>query len=138
MSLYESFLKEAVETTQIIKDELKNDPVNFFFCFSCFSQLIFFLVHRQTFKPAATAGAAREGGEKLSDGVWLYSYVAWIRLSKMIERNLATIDNGKQQIFKTTITTTDSDKSSETSTKKVTKAADVVRMYDLLLQVRIH
>ena len=28
MSLYESFLKEAVETLQIIKDELKNDPVS--------------------------------------------------------------------------------------------------------------
>ena len=27
MSLYESFLKEAVETLQIVKDELKNDPV---------------------------------------------------------------------------------------------------------------
>lgn len=27
MSLYESFLKEAVETLQIAKDELKNDPV---------------------------------------------------------------------------------------------------------------
>ncbi len=28
MSLYESFLKEAVETLQIAKDELKNDPVS--------------------------------------------------------------------------------------------------------------
>jgi hypothetical protein len=28
MSLYESFLKEAVETLQIVKDELKNDPVS--------------------------------------------------------------------------------------------------------------
>ena len=28
MSLYESFLKEAVETSQIVKDELKNDPVS--------------------------------------------------------------------------------------------------------------
>jgi hypothetical protein len=30
MSLYESFLKEAVETLQIVKDELKNDPVRIF------------------------------------------------------------------------------------------------------------
>lgn len=30
MSLYESFLKEAVETSQIVKDELKNDPVSLF------------------------------------------------------------------------------------------------------------
>lgn len=30
MSLYESFLKEAVETLQIVKDELKNDPVSLF------------------------------------------------------------------------------------------------------------
>ena len=28
MSLYESFLKEAVETLQITKDELKNDSVS--------------------------------------------------------------------------------------------------------------
>lgn len=27
MSLYESFLKEAMETLQLVKDELKNDPV---------------------------------------------------------------------------------------------------------------
>ena len=27
MSLYESFLKEAVETLQTVKEELKNDPV---------------------------------------------------------------------------------------------------------------
>lgn len=92
-------------------------------------------IARQTFKPAltATAGVAREGGEKLSDGVWLYSYIVWIRLSKMIERNLAMIDNGKQQIFKTAAP--ENEKSSEASTKKVTKSADVVRMYDLLLQV---
>lgn len=28
MSLYESFLKDAVETLQLVKDELKNDPVH--------------------------------------------------------------------------------------------------------------
>jgi hypothetical protein len=28
MSLYESFLKEAVETLQIVKDEVKTDPVS--------------------------------------------------------------------------------------------------------------
>ncbi|CAF1132775.1 unnamed protein product [Adineta steineri] len=114
MSLYESFLKEAVETLQIAKDELKNDP---------------------TFKPvpaSAAAGATPSTNEKLSDGVWLYSYIAWIRLSKMIERNLAMIDNAKQQTFKTT--TSDTDKTDATSAKKVTKSADIVRMYDLLLQ----
>jgi hypothetical protein len=30
MSFYESFLKEAMETLQIVKDELKNDPVSVF------------------------------------------------------------------------------------------------------------
>lgn len=53
----------------------------------------------------------------------------------MIERNLAMIDNGKQQIFKTN--TTDSQNSDASSAKKNTKSADVVRMYDLLLQVKI-
>jgi hypothetical protein len=52
----------------------------------------------------------------------------------MAERNLAMIDNGKQQIFKTA--TTDAEKTGETSTKKVAKSADIIRMYDLLLQVR--
>jgi signal recognition particle subunit SRP68 len=116
MSFYESFLKEAMETLQIVKDELKNDP---------------------TFKPipvsAASSSAARESNDKLSDGVWLYSYIAWIRLSKMIERNLAMIDNGKQQIFKAT--TSETEKVDATLAKKVAKPADIIRMYDLLLQV---
>jgi hypothetical protein len=54
----------------------------------------------------------------------------------MIERNLAMIDNGKQQIFKTT--TSDTEKVDGPSAKKVTKPADIVRMYDLLLQVSDH
>jgi signal recognition particle subunit SRP68 len=113
MSLYESFLKEAVETLQIVKDELKNDP---------------------TFKPIPVSSSTtpRDNNEKLSDGVWLYSYIAWIRLSKMIERNLAMIDNGKQQIFKAN--PSENEKSDATSVKKITKPADIVRMYDLLLQ----
>lgn len=51
----------------------------------------------------------------------------------MIERNLAMIDNGKQQIFKTN--TAETEKVDTTSTKKTTKSADIIRMYDLLLQV---
>ncbi|CAF4482455.1 unnamed protein product, partial [Rotaria magnacalcarata] len=50
----------------------------------------------------------------------------------MIERNLAMIDNGKQQIFK--IATADSEKADAASAKKVPKLADIIRMYDLLLQ----
>jgi hypothetical protein len=50
----------------------------------------------------------------------------------MIERNLAMIDNGKQQIFKATPS------DNEKSAKKITKPADIVRMYDLLLQVNDH
>lgn len=113
MSLYESFLKEASETIQILKLDLKNDP---------------------TFKSAPTPGtaAARDNNEKLSDGVWLYSYITWIRLSKMIERNSAMIDNGKQQIFKAP--TNEKQSENETVSKKIIKAPDVVRMYDLLLQ----
>ncbi|CAF0816975.1 unnamed protein product [Didymodactylos carnosus] len=115
MSLYESFLKEAVETLQIVKDELKNDP---------------------TYKPVRDASVV--SNEKLSDNVWLYSYISKIRLSKMIERNLAMIDNAKQQIFKAPATTTTTKNSGEdmllTTSKKITKPADIVRMYDLLLQ----
>lgn len=51
----------------------------------------------------------------------------------MIERNLAMIDNGKQQVFKTNVET--SEKADAASTKKVSKPADIIRMYDLLLQV---
>jgi hypothetical protein len=51
----------------------------------------------------------------------------------MIERNLAMIDNGKQQIFKAT--TSETEKVDATSAKKVAKPADIIRMYDLLLQV---
>lgn len=54
----------------------------------------------------------------------------------MIERNLAMIDNGKQQIFKTN--TSDTEKIDTTSAKKVAKPADIIRMYDLLLQVNDH
>jgi hypothetical protein len=52
----------------------------------------------------------------------------------MIERNLAMIDNGKQQIFKAN--PSENEKSDATSVKKITKPADIVRMYDLLLQVK--
>lgn len=135
MSFYESFLKEAVETLQLVKDELKNDPVSNLATVGDSLQRV---VRRfQTFKsiPISSATAAASAGtDKLSDGVWLYSYIAWIRLTKMIERNLAMIDNGKQQIFKTAANETE--KTGGTSTKKSTKAPDVVRMYDLLLQVR--
>lgn len=93
---------------------------------------------RQTFKPvpasaAPASGATREGAEKLSDGVWLYSYIAWIRLSKMLERNSAMIENGKQQVFKTAAT--DAEKADGAAARKATKSADLIRMYDLLLQV---
>jgi hypothetical protein len=54
----------------------------------------------------------------------------------MIERNLAMIDNGKQQISKTS--TSDAEKIDAKSAKKITKPADIVRMYDLLLQVNDH
>lgn len=84
--------------------------------------------------PGSTA-SARDSNEKLPDDVWIYSYIVWIRLSKMIERNSAMIDNGKQQIFKSA--DIDGQNSNSSTTKKVTKAADVVRMYDLLLQVRL-
>jgi len=52
----------------------------------------------------------------------------------MIERNLAMIDNGKQQIWKSS--TVDNEKNDNQS-KKVTKPADIIRMYDLLLQVNL-
>ena len=51
----------------------------------------------------------------------------------MIERNLAMIDNGKQQIFKSSPSETE--KTDDKTAKKVSKPADIVRMYDLLLQV---
>lgn len=83
--------------------------------------------------PTSTAASARDNNEKLSDAAWLNSYIAWIRLSKMIERNSAMIDYGKRQIFKATSDVSES--GTGTMAKKVTKAADIVRMYDLLLQV---
>ena len=49
----------------------------------------------------------------------------------MIERNLAMIENGKQQVFKSA----DAEKADVAGGKKVTKAADLIRMYELLLQV---
>ena len=51
----------------------------------------------------------------------------------MIERNLAMIENGKQQIFK--FAATDAEKADATAARKATKSADLIRMYDLLLQV---
>ena len=53
----------------------------------------------------------------------------------MIERNLAMIDNGKQQIFKSLSSETEN--TDGTGTKKVSKPVDIVRMYDLLLQVSV-
>jgi hypothetical protein len=49
MSLYESFLKEAVETLQIVKDELKNYPVSSFKNYSEF-QILFLNRHLNQFQ----------------------------------------------------------------------------------------
>jgi signal recognition particle subunit SRP68 len=82
--------------------------------------LFFYLF--QNFK-AAQRGQAIEG--KISNQHYLHSYLMYIRLSKTVERNLLMIDKLKQYLPGKPVP----------EGHKITKPQDLVRLYDIIIQV---
>ena len=80
---------------------------------------------KQVFK-AAIRGQQVEG--KISNQHYLYSYLTNLRLKISIERNLLLIENLRQYL---------PDQQVEEG-RKITKPQDLVRLYDIIIQVRNH
>ena len=76
----------------------------------------------QNFK-AALRGQPVEG--KISNQHYLHSYLTYLRLTKTIERNLLLIDNLKRYLPDKKIP----------EGHKITKPQDLVRLYDIIIQV---
>lgn len=63
---------------------------------------------------------------KISNQHYLYSYLTYLRLKISIERNLLLIENLRQYL---------PDQQVEEG-RKITKPQDLVRLYDIIIQVR--
>ena len=70
---------------------------------------------------------------------FLHSYLTYIRLTKTVERNLLMVDSLKSN-FPTVLLQSNYSESSQSaagsSSKKITKPEDLVRIYDIILQVQ--
>ena len=62
---------------------------------------------------------------KISNQHYLHSYLSYIKLSKTIERNLLLIDNLKNYLPGGKVE----------EGRKITKPQDLVRLYDIIIQV---
>ncbi|CAF0795053.1 unnamed protein product [Brachionus calyciflorus] len=107
MEIYESILKESVDTIQIVRDELKLDP------------------HFQTIQK----GASLQPDDKPSNLLLLFAYLSWTRINKTIERNLLMVDLYKSQLGVQTNNQTD-----DGNKIKNVKPQDIVRLYDIIIQ----
>ena len=70
---------------------------------------------------------------------FLHSYLTYIRLTKTVERNLLMVDSLKGNFPAIMLQSNFSETSQSTagsSSKKITKPEDLVRIYDIILQVR--
>ena len=70
---------------------------------------------------------------------FLHSYLTYIRLTKTVERNLLMVDSLKKNFPAVMLQSNLSETSQSvagSSSKKVTKPEDLVRIYDIILQVR--
>ena len=76
----------------------------------------------QNFK-TAQRGQQIEG--KISNQHYLHSYLTYIKLSKTIERNLLLIENLKNYLPGGQVA----------EGRKITKPQDLVRLYDIIIQV---
>lgn len=81
-----------------------------------------FIVYFQNFK-AAQRGQPLEG--KVSNQHYLHSYLMYLRLTKTIDRNLLMIEKLRQYLPGKHIA----------DGHKVTKPQDLVRLYDIIIQV---
>jgi len=79
----------------------------------------------QNFK-AAIRGQTLDG--KISNTHYLHSYLSYTRLTKTVERNLLLIDKLKNYLPGKQMD----------ENHKVTKPQDLVRLYDIIIQVSCH
>ncbi|KAH3862769.1 hypothetical protein DPMN_025743 [Dreissena polymorpha] len=100
ISIYESLLKQCIDAQQVLRDSLQDD---------------------QNFK-LAQRGQPMEG--KVSNQHYLHSYLAYIKHTKTIERNLVLIDSMKCNLPGGQVE----------EGKKITKPQDLVRLYDIIIQ----
>lgn len=77
----------------------------------------------QTFR-AVQRGQQVDG--KISNLHYLHTYLTYLRLTKTVERNLLLIENLKENLPGQQVV----------PGKKITKPQDLVRLYDIIMQVR--
>ncbi|RNA32885.1 signal recognition particle subunit SRP68 [Brachionus plicatilis] len=106
IKIYESILKESVDTIQIVRDELKLDPL--------FQKI--------------QKGASLQMDDKPSNSLLLFGYLSWTRITKTIERNLLMLDVYTSQLA------TSSSQVDDGSKAKSVKPQDIVRLYDIIVQ----
>jgi signal recognition particle subunit SRP68 len=110
-TLYESILKESVDIIQIVRDELKLDPIF----------------------QALQRGQALKAEEKPSNTLLLFSYLTWTRINKTIDRNLLMVD-----LYKSALTRQQTNNLAEVGEEdaklKNVKHQDIVRLYDIIIQ----
>ena len=120
VSIYENILKESVDTIQLVRDELKLDP-------------LFQTIQR---------GVTLQPEDKPSNLLLLFSYLTSTRINKTIERNLLMLESYKSVLrkqgkdasaTKTTTPTTNQEDESGKSLKSA-KPQDIVRLYDIIIQ----
>lgn len=105
MKIYENILKESVDTIQIVRDELKLDPL--------FQKI--------------QKGATLQLDDKPSNLLLLFGYLSWTRINKTIERNLVMLDVYTSQLGS-------SSQVDDGSKVKNVKPQDIVRLYDIIIQ----
>lgn len=105
IKIYESILKESVDTIQIVRDELKLDPL--------FQKI--------------QKGATLQLDDKPSNLLLLFAYLSWTRINKTIERNLLMLDVYTSQLAS-------SSQVDDGSKVKNVKPQDIVRLYDIIIQ----
>lgn len=69
---------------------------------------------------------------------FLHSYLVYIRLTKTVERNLLMVDSLKSNFPRVLLQSNygeGSQSGTGSSSKKITKPEDLVRIYDIILQV---
>lgn len=108
MAVYDQLLMECKDALQSLKDEMKPDQ-------------------GKSKVPKTEA--------HLASLQFLHSYLTYIRLTKTIERNLLMVESLKSNFPLVLLQSSRSDASQTgTSSKKVTKPEDLVRIYDIILQ----
>ncbi|XP_028395566.1 signal recognition particle subunit SRP68-like [Dendronephthya gigantea] len=110
MAVYDQLLMECKDGLQSLKDEMKPDQGK---------------------------SKAPKTEAHLANLEFLHSYLVYIRLTKTVERNLLMVDSLKSNFPRVLLQSNYTDGSQSgtgSSSKKITKPEDLVRIYDIILQ----